>query len=160
MPKIFRNKTVWPIALFVACILLLFAIKSRAEQTLTLEAGSAVARGETPTIGLNIGCPGCGPVGTDYEFGFELTGESDWRGENPNAIQVHAQIVDGWKRAELGLGFYYMNSPGAYVCDFGFHLLARWRFTDRIAAQWRHSSSAGSCYPNYGRDLLSLGWRF
>src|SRR5690606_25611750 len=143
MKRLFRNPkpALYAILLFVACLLLLFAISSRAaEQTLTLEAGSAIVRGETPTIGRNSACLRCGPIDTDYEFGFDLIGESTYHGENPNAIQVHAQLVDGWKRAELGLGFYYQNSPGAYVCDFGFHLLARYRFTDRIAAQWRHSS--------------------
>ena len=75
-------------------------------------------------------------------------------------IQVHAQIVDGWKRAEMGLGFYYQNVPQEYSCQFGFHLLARYRVTERISVQWRHSSSAGSCLPNAGRDLVTVGWRF
>lgn len=150
----------WIVVAFVAGLVVLFSVKARADQTLALEAGSTVLRGETPTLGFNVGCPGCGPVGTDYEFGFELIGKSSHYRDNPNVIQLHAQIVDGWKRFELGLGFFWQNVPQEYTCDFGFHLLARYRFTDRLAVQWRHSSSAGSCRPNAGRDLVSVGWQF
>jgi hypothetical protein len=132
----------------------------RGEQTLEVEAGAAVLRGETPAIGLTGACVGCGPVGTSFEYGFDLIGDSHDYEDNPNVIQVRAQIVDGWKKAEMGLGFYWQNVETEYVCDFGFHLLARWRFTDRISAQWRHSSSAGSCRPNVGRDLVTVAWRF
>ena len=160
--KLFRNDkpVVYAIVAFVALIVLLFSVKARADQNLTIEAGSAMLRGATPTLGFNWSCERCGPVDTDWEAGFELIGESRHFRDNPNVIQVHGQIVDGWKRAELGLGFYYQNQATEYVCRHGFHLLARFRFTDRLAAQWRHSSSAGSCIPNAGRDLLTLGWSF
>jgi len=162
MRKLFLNKkpVVYGILLFVAALLALFAIKARADQDLYLEGGYAVVRGETPAVGLTIACKLCGPVNTDYEFGFDLIGESTHHQSNRNNIQVRAQIVDGYKNAELGLGMYYQSQPGEYVCDFGFHLMARYRFTDRIALQWRHSSSAGSCEPNAGRDLLMASWRF
>lgn len=160
--KLFDNsrQMVVLIVLFVALLIWLFAKPARADQALYLEAGSAMLRGETPTLGFNVKCALCGPVDTDYEYGFELIGESSHHRDNPNVIQLHAQIVDGWKRAELGLGFYYLSNSQEYVCQFGFHLLARWRFSERISAQWRHSSSAGSCKPNAGRDLAVLSWRF
>ena len=162
MGRLFRNPkgVVYIIAAFVAALLLLFSVKARGEQTLAVEGGYAMLRGETPVLGLTWGCPGCGPVGTDWEAGVDLIGESSHYRDNPNSIQVRGQIVDGWKKAELGLGLFYQNSPGEYTCNFGFHLLARYRFTDRLAVQWRHSSSAGSCRPNAGRDLLTVGWRF
>jgi hypothetical protein len=161
--RLFDNpkEVVCGIICFVAFLVLLFSCEARSEQTLTLEAGSAVLRGTTPTFGFTVGCPGCGPVGTDWEAGFELIGESRFRDrEQPNVIQVHAQLVDGWRRAELGLGFYYQNVRTDYVCQFGFHLLARYRVSQRIAVQWRQSSSGGSCEPNTGRDLVSLSVRF
>lgn len=162
MGSLFRNPkgAVYAIAAFVAILLLGFAISARGDETLSFEGGSTMLRGETPTIGLNIACPLCGPVNTDYEFGFDLIGESSENTDNPNVIQLHAQIVDGWKNAEIGFGFYYQNVETEYVCQFGFHLLARYRFTERVSLQWRHSSSAGSCRPNAGRDLLTIGWRF
>ena len=162
MGSLFRNPkaAVYGIIAFIAILLTLFAFKARAEQTLEVEAGSAMLRGETPSIGLNIACKLCGPVNTDYEFGFDLIGDSTDKQYNPNVIQLHAHIVDGWKNAEVGFGFYYQNVETEYVCQFGFHLMGRYRFTDRISAQWRHSSSAGSCKPNVGRDLLTVSWRF
>lgn len=162
MPRLFRNRKPVLYAIIAFCIglVILYSCESRAEQTLELEAGSAMLRGETPTLGFNIACKECGPVRTDYEFGFELIGESSYYRDNPNVIQIHAQLVDGWKKFEMGLGFYWQNVAHEYTCDFGFHLLARYRFNDRVALQWRHSSSAGSCRPNAGRDLLTLGVRF
>lgn len=160
--RLFRNPkpAVYGIVVFVILLIALWATHARADQTLALEGGSAMLRGETQVLGVTIGCPGCGPVGTDYEFGFDLIGESTHRAYNPNVIQVRAQLVDGWKRAELGLGFYWQNVETEYVCQFGFHLLARYRFSDRIALQWRHSSSGSSCLPNTGRDAVTIGWRF
>lgn len=160
--RLFRNArgTVIAILVFVAALLVLFAVRARAEQTLAVEAGAAVLRGQTPAIGLTVGCPQCGPVGTSYEFGFDLVGDSHDYGESPNAIGPRVMLVDGWKQAELGLGFQWWNVETGYTCQFTFALLARWRFTDRLAAQWRHSSSAGSCRPNTGRDLLTVSYGF
>ena len=160
--RLFRNArgTVIAILVFVVALLVLFAVRARAEQTLAVEAGAAVLRGQTPAIGLTVGCPQCGPVGTSYEFGFDLVGDSHDYGESPNAIGPRVMLVDGWKQAELGLGFQWWNVETGYTCQFTFALLARWRFTDRLAAQWRHSSSAGSCRPNVGRDLLTVSYGF
>lgn len=162
MMRLFRNPkgAVYGILVFVMALLLLFAIRARAEQTLAVEAGAAVLRGQTPAIGLTGACVQCGPVGTSWEYGFDLIGDSHDYADNPNVIQLRGQIVDGWRRAEIGLGFYWQNVETEYVCDFGFHLLARWRFANRLSAQWRHSSSAGSCRPNVGRDLLTVSYRF
>ncbi len=160
--RLFRNRksSRYAIVVFVVALAVLFAIKARAEQTLELEAGAAILRGETPTLGFNIACKECGPVRTDFEYGFELIGSSEHYRDNPNVIQLHAQLVDGWKRAEIGLGFYYLSNSQEYVCQFGFHLMARYRFSERIALQLRHSSSAGSCTPNAGRNLATIAVRF
>lgn len=168
MKRLFRNPrpAVYAIFAFVLVLLGLFAVKARADQTLAVEAGSAMLRGETPTLGFTIACKGCGPVETDYEYGFELIGTSSHYQDNPNVIQLHAQIVDGWKNFEMGLGFFGTNIEHEYTCRFGFHLLARLRRPSHWwgwlpdSAQYRHSSSAGSCKPNAGRDLLTLGWTF
>jgi hypothetical protein len=160
--RLFRNPkgAVYGILAFAVLLLMLFAMQARAEQTLQFEAGAAVLRGETPAIGLTIGCPGCGPVGTDYEYGFDLVGDSHEYSESPNAIGPRVMIVDGYKRASLGLGFQWWNVETEYTCQFTFALMARYRISDRFALQWRHSSSAGSCRPNYGRDLVMLSFRF
>lgn len=161
--RLFRNspKVLWLIVVFVILFFLLLANPARAGQRLSVEAGSAIVRGPAPTVGLTIGCPLCGPAKTDYEFGFQLIGSSDHPyGPQPNAIVAHAAIVDGWKNYELGLGLYAHNVKWAYNCQVGFHLLGRYRFSDHASIQWRHYSTAGSCRPNPGRDLLTFGWRF
>jgi hypothetical protein len=147
------------IVIFVALLLGLFAMKSRGSE-LYFDAGSAVVRGETPVIGMNIAWKQQGPANTDYELGFKLIGESKHYRENSNQFVVHGLLVDGWKKYEMGLGFAYFNVPSEYACQFTFSLLMRYRFTDRIHVQAQHFSSAGSCEPNAGRDLLTVGWRF
>lgn len=160
--RLFNNSKplVYGIALFVALMLLLFSVKSRGED-LYFDAGSAVVRGYTPTIGLNIVWHEAGPVNTDYEAGFNLIGQSDYKGEHqPNQFVVHGMLVDGWKNAELGMGFAYFNNQTAYNCQFTYSMLARYRFTQDIHIQWHHFSTSGSCKPNLGRDLLTIGYRF
>ena len=159
--RLFNNPKAVTVAvlLFVGLLILLWSRHSRASD-LILEGGSAMLRGETPTLGVNLRWPSAGPVNTDYELGFNLVGESDHYRQNSNVIIVHALLVDGWRAFEAGLGFYGQNVAQEYNCQFGFQLMARWRFSQRLAAQWRHFSSAGSCLPNAGRDLLTLGWRF
>lgn len=159
--KLFDNPkpALYAIIVFVGLMLLLFSVKSRGED-LYFDAGSAIVRGEAPVIGLNIAWKEAGPVNTDYELGFKLIGQSEHYKENSNQFVVHAMLVDGWKNFEMGMGFAYFNVPSEYTCQFTYSLLARYRFTQRIHMQAHHFSSAGSCDPNAGRDLLTLGWRF
>ena len=161
MRKLFRNPkaAVYLIVVFIVLLISRWLVPARASE-LRIEGGSAVLRGETPALGLHITWPQTGPVGTDYEAGFVLIGESSHYQYNPNVIALHAALVDCWRNLEAGLGFYGMNVEHEYTCRFGFHLLARYRFTDRIATTWRHYSSAGSCTPNAGRDLVMVSWRF
>lgn len=142
-----------------ALVLLLFALPVYAEQTLTMEAGAAVLRAEQPSLGLTIACP-CGPSRTMLEYGVDYVGDWPRNDALQNVIQLRAQIVQGWKRFDAGIGLYWHNAETEHVCSFGFHLMGRWRATERLFAQWRHSSSAGSCAPNNGLDLVTIGYRF
>ena len=159
--KIFDNEkgVVAAIVIFVLLLLTLFSIKARGSE-LTFEGGSAMVRGETPVIGLNVRWPRQGPVNTDWEAGFLLSAQSEEKRENPNAFTGYGLIVDGYKNFEMGLGFAYTNVEWEYSCQLTAALMARWRFGQRMALQWRHFSSAGSCKPNPGRDFLTWSWRF
>lgn len=126
-------------------------------QTLSLEGG--IATGEVPVVGATVGGLE-GPVGTHYEFGFDLVGDSHDYESSPNAIGPRAMLVKGWGKAEAGLGFQWWNVESRESCQFTFALLARWRFTERFSAQWRHASSANSCRPNQGWNLFTVGYRF
>jgi hypothetical protein len=159
---LFRNPkgAVYAIVAFVIVLLLLFSIRSEGSE-LQVEGGAAVLRGYTPTIGLSIQWPDKGPAGTDYELGFLLIGDGDYNGvEFGNQVTWYAMLWDGYRGVELGLGGAYTTVENPFACQATFSLGARWRPTDRISAQWRHFSSAGSCQPNVGRDLLTLSWRF
>lgn len=159
--KLLGNK--WPVVvvvtIFVLAALFLYSRESRGSD-LSFEAGSAIVRGETPVVGLAVNFPRAGPVNTDYEVGFLLSGTSTERESNPNAFTLYGLLVDGWKNFEMGMGFAYTTVEWEYTCQTTFALMARWRFTDRIAVQARHFSSGGSCDPNAGRDFLTASWRF
>lgn len=160
--RLFRNPrpTVYLIIGFVVLLLLLFSITSRASE-LQVEGGAAVLRGYTPTLGLSIQWPGAGPANTDYEVGFNLVGDGTYNGvEFGNQVTWYGMLWDGYRGIELGLGAAYTNVENPFACQFTFALGARWRIAERVAAQWRHYSTAGSCQPNTGRDLLTLSWRF
>lgn len=159
--KLLTNK--WPVVVavvtFVLIALFLYSKESRGSE-LEFEAGSAMVRGETPVVGLAINFPLAGPVNTDYEVGFLLSATSTEREDNPNAFTLYGLLVDGWKKFEMGMGFAYTTVEWEYTCQTTFALMARYRFTDRVAAQWRHFSSGGSCDPNAGRDFATVSWRF
>jgi hypothetical protein len=160
--RLFNNpwQVVIAIVIFISLFLFLLSKEARSEE-IYFDAGSAVVRGYAPTIGMNIAWKEEGPKKTDYELGFKLIGESEFDGvDQRNQFVVHGMLVDGWKNAEMGVGFAYFNVPSDYACQFTFSLLARYRFTERIHMQAHHFSTAGSCRPNYGRDLLTVGWRF
>lgn len=166
--KLFNNPkpVVYLIWIFVLVLLAFFALHARKANAhengsnLFVEGGSAMLRGETPTLGLSVNWPEHGPVNTDWEAGFLLSGTSQHYRDNPNAFTLYGLIVDGYKNFEMGIGFAYTNVEWEYTCKETAALMARWRFTPRIAAQWRHFSSAGSCKPNAGRDFLTVSWRF
>jgi hypothetical protein len=162
MNKLLDNptKVIVAIVIFVGLMLLLFSVESRGSD-LYFDAGSAIVRGETPVVGLNIAWKEAGPVKTDYELGFKLIGQSTYKErDQSNQFVVHGMLVDGWKNFEMGMGFAYFNVESEYTCQFTYSLLMRYRFTERIHAQAHHFSTAGSCDPNPGRDLLTVGWRF
>lgn len=163
MAKLFRNpkSVVYLIVAFVLALLLLFALHARAESTLQVEGGAAVLRGYTPALGLSIQWPRAGPADTDYELGFMLIGDGTYDDEDfGNQVVWYGMLWDGYRQIELGLGAAYFNVESPFTCDFTFALGARWRITERVSAQWRHYSTAGSCQPNTGRDLLTAAWRF
>jgi Lipid A 3-O-deacylase (PagL) len=160
--KLLRNpkSALYLVAAFVILLLMLFAMRARGSE-LQLEGGSAVIRGYTPTIGLSIQWPDKGPVGTDYELGFMLIGDGDYNGvEFSNQVGWYAMLWDGYRAVELGIGAAYFNVESPFTCQTTFALGARWRITKRIATQWRHFSTGGSCQPNSGRDIASVAFRF
>jgi hypothetical protein len=161
MNKLFDNAkpVLATIVIFVLMFLLFASRDARADSELTFDVGSAMVRGYTPTIGLNVRWPEAGPGRMDWEAGFHLSGQSTNKQENPNAFTLYGMLVPNWGPVELGLGFAYTNTPWEYTCQETAALMAGYRYK-RVTLRWYHYSSAGSCKPNAGRDFLKLGWRF
>lgn len=156
--RLFRNprKAQYAIAVFVLLLIAAFATQCRAE-TLHAEAGSAIVRGETPAVGLSLHFPN-GPADTSYECGLLLIGAAD---RSANNSAAYCMLVDGFRRLDAGLGLAALNHSDEFnTGTMQFALMLRYRITDRLALTWRHFSNAGQQQPNYGRDVLLVGWRF
>jgi hypothetical protein len=158
LPKTLKG-VVYIVAMFVALYLLLLAHDARADSEMRVQAGSAVLRGETPFLGLNVKWPDAGPGTTDWEAGFLLSGASDHRKHNPQAVTAYGMLVPNYGPFELGVGFAYTNNEWEYTCQGTFALMAGY-MRSRWSLRWMHFSSAGSCLPNSGRDFIAAGWRF
>lgn len=161
MKKLFDNpkKVVVAIVIFVLIFLAMLWNDAKAESEVSFQGGSAVVKGPTPAVGLNLKWPEAGPGTTDWEAGFLLSGQSEFRGEQPNTVSVYGMLVPSWKRFETGLGFAYHNNAWSYSCQETFALMAGYR-GERLSLRWMHFSSAGSCKPNPGRDFVVASWRF
>ena len=158
---LFNNpkKVVVAIVVFVLIFLFMAWQSARADSEFNLYGGSAVVKGFTPALGATIKWPEAGPGVMDWEAGFLLSGESEFRGKQPNTISVFGMLVPKWKRLETGLGFAYHNNAWSYSCQETFALMAGYR-GENLSVRWMHFSTAGSCKPNPGRDFLVAGWRF
>lgn len=168
------------ILVFVGIFLIALATRIATAAEVRFEAGSAVVRGETPTLGLTVSTPG--PLDTSIEAGFNLVGSSTYpegsctlvSGDsldrvracstgrsNPNQIFLHATLVDGFGPVDVGLGIATMQNEDAYNSgNIQFTLLLRWNITSRLSLGVRHFSNSGTSKPNTGRDLAVLAWRF
>lgn len=156
--RLFRNRTVWPIFLFVALLLGAFATKCRAEPELWVEAGASVVRYEAPVLGFSLNFSGAGPTDTDYNIGLHLIGES---GELKNQSALSFMIVDGFGRFDIGLGLCLLHHEDARNGSrANFALTIAYRFGDgKHAVRERHCSNAGQTDVNKGLDLLLVGRR-
>lgn len=154
MNRLFRNRTVWPIILFVALLILAFATRCRAEPELWLEAGSTVIRNEAPVLGFAIDWPTAGPTDTGYSLSLHLIGESD---DTPNQSALGAMIVDGFGRYDIGFGvclLHHTDRRNDSIANF--MLSVGYRFGGKTAVRERHCSNAGQTEINKGLDMAVL----
>ncbi len=151
------SKTAIKNAILVAFVVLLgtmFATKCRASE-LAAEFGSSYVRGEAPALAVTLIFPKAGPGDADYQCGVVLSSPTTHHEEKQrnNAI-VHCEIVDGFKRFDLGIGLAYGFGTDAYNgSHVNFSLSAAYNFNDRNALVLRHFS-------NLGRDFVLYQWGF
>jgi len=149
----------------VAVLLALFLFGAskcaKAEPVITAEAGLAVMRASTPALRLSVEWPKAAH-NADFQCGLSLIGPYEFKGANANqAVADCLVVVQPFAALDVGVGpAYLQNVDQINGSHFNFALMARYRFGDRWALAWRHWSNAGTKPPNYGRDLLVLGYSF
>lgn len=166
--RLFLNKTVWMIVVFVGLLLGAFATSCRAEDLddrktfersrseLHIEPGMAFIRGETPALMLRLEWPNAGPGDTGYECTLGIIGSAD---KSPNQGVWSCLLVDGYGRLDIGLGVAMLHHTDTFNGSrANYALMLRYRFTDRVSLTWRHYSNAGMTDVNKGRDLLLVGF--
>lgn len=149
-------------AFLIALIGFLSCYSQQAEGSeLRFETGAAMLRGWTPALGISAYYVDVGPGYTDLELGVDLVGESTHRKlPQSNTATVYGMVwANGGPRVQLGLGLAFTQGEQTYTCDKTFALGARYQHSRRLSVQWRHFSSADTCQPNTGRDLLTVSWR-
>lgn len=184
--KLFNNpkKEVWFIVAFLALFFGLMAYNARAESRLefgTTYTSTFVGELERESSRLEFAAGytgefngGVGMVFTErfkgkYDIGLALIGEQEWETKwgpvsvEPNGNVFAQRIVKtpaGRFEAGLGAGYWIKAPTRITGCNLAFTMSLRWNITQRIPLTVRHWSNAGSCPPNRGQDLLSIGWRF
>jgi len=154
---LFRNRTVWPIVLFVALLILAFASRCRAESELWLEAGSTIVRNEAPVLGFSINWPDAGPTDTDFNLSLHLIGESEGMA---NQAALGLMVVDGFGRFDIGFGICLLHHEDQRNgSTANFMLSVAYRFGGKSTVRARHCSNAGMTETNKGLDMMLVGYR-
>src|SRR5262249_21311759 len=97
------------------------------------------------------------------QIGMMNIGESSWYNVNYNNNLVwRAIFCDGLGQFDFGIGASYMTN---YLPYNGGHVNANLQIDYRfkrwpVTITYTHFSDAGSALPNYGRDIVLIGWRF
>jgi hypothetical protein len=127
-----------------------------------LSLGRTAFRGGAPA--LNLGWTWAVPQSKSDMLmtSVSLIGSSRFQGiDAPNNYAFGVQYVTGLKQLDIGLGPSWMENPGPYNgSHVNFNLMLGYRFKRWPATiWWDHYSCGGACSPNYGRDLLLIGYR-
>jgi hypothetical protein len=127
-------------------------------------AGSTIVQGAgAPVADLSVYIPNSALRGSYWEIGMMAIGESNFHGQNINNNLVwRGLFTDNIWHFRFGIGASYMTN---YLPYNGGHVNAnlqveydfqRWPVT----LTFSHFSDAGSALPNYGRNIIMVGWRF
>ena len=164
------GKTLALILLVLALFVVPLALNKCHAADLDLSLGSAYVRGPTAAIQANYIQPKVIAGIADLSIGATIIGSSTWRGYgiyeqptnfNNNQAIVQAQVITHLKKLEIGVGLAYLQHEDNYNCKpIDFSLSFQHPIWRNMFGRMQHYSSGGTCFPNYGRDLLFLGWRF
>ena len=154
----------WAIAVFVLILVASFAAKCRADELryVQVSGGSTVVRGPAPVLDLTLVVPAPVAKGASFEGGVTIIGSSTFRGvAADNDFALFGRLVDGFGRFDIGLGAAYLKNGAPYITHLNFNLYMGYRFRALpVTLAYQHFSDAGTKMPNWGRDMVLLGWRF
>jgi hypothetical protein len=132
------------------------------EPQIQVSWGYAVIRGEAPALHIAWDYPS-GHGNDAIRASMTLVGHSTFEGtEYPNNYMFAVQYITGYKQFDIGLGPSWMENPKPYNgSNVNFNLTFGYRFERVPVTLWYdHFSCGGACSPNYGRDLVLIGYRF
>jgi hypothetical protein len=163
-------KTMVVLGAFVAFLILCFALGKRAYGAdvaeigyIQVSSGAAVLRGPTSALNLAFALPSPFDRGDIIQTSATLIGSSTYMGvQAPNNYAFSMQYITGLKNFDIGIGPSWMENPYPYNGSrVNFNLMIGYRFQRwPVTVWWDHFSCGGACSPNYGRDLLLIGYRF
>lgn len=153
------------LALFIALFIGYMLLGKRAwgaAPVIQASWGAAVIRGTAPAMNIAWDYPS-GHGGDAWRGAITLIGHSTLKGvEYPNNYAFSIQYLTGIGHFDIGLGPSWMQNPAPYNgTQINFNLTFGYRFTKLPVSIWYdHFSCGGACSPNYGRDLVLIGYRF
>lgn len=135
-----------------------------AEPYVQLSAGSTYVRGPAPVLDLGFTWPAPQSKHNDFwKTDLTVIGSSTFKGQSaPNNFAARGLYVTGFGDFDIGLGLAWMQNPAPFNgSPINFTLELAYRFqTWPITLSVSHLSNAGTQLPNYGRDFITLGYRF
>lgn len=126
-------------------------------------AGRTLIRGDAPVLDLAFTWTSPQSTRDFWKTSLTLIGDSNWRGEHaPNNFAMRALYVTGFRYFDLGLGLAWLQNPEPFNgSPVNFTLEGAYRFQRvPLTLTYTHVSNAGTRMPNYGRDMIMLGYRF
>ena len=132
-----------------------------APAVLELQGGVALKTRPAASAGLDVETRPFISHFVGLRLGMSWVAQSSWNGENDSQMGTRLQVTAGWSRVEIAVGPILLQHADAY--DSGKMNIAS-TIDVAITAHWRvraeHWSNAQSSFPNEGRDLFLLNYRF
>ena len=132
-----------------------------APAVLELQDGVAIKTRPAASAGLDVETRPFISHFVGLRLGMSWVAQSSWSGENLSQLGTRLQVTAGWSRVEIAVGPMLLQHTDAY--NSGKMNIAS-TLDIAITAHWRvraeHWSNAQSSFPNEGRDLFLLDYRF
>lgn len=154
-----HNKPVrWILTAFAVILLVSFATQCHGDEVkIRFEAGSTVARNESPALVVNVIKPHFVKDANGECFALLIGAYKESRG----VMGFGCAIVDGFGPVDVGLGVVYLNhSDRLNGSQLNFMPQIGWRITDRFGITYRHISNSGTTPHNVGRDMVLFTYDF